>query len=180
MLVLFKLLPFCFLINSLKKSCIGSWGLQCAIANETTVQDSPKTTLNAVGSEVLNQQKKPLFQPSGTKRVFPSISVDKPDSTWRFSADKSSGFTFPVSTSSAVFSEPPTPSIMPSFSGSTEHQLKDGDAAVPTYSFGAKKSDHLVFTFPSTSDAIQIDTSDIKFSFGSDKPRLSFKDAICH
>lgn len=150
------------------------------IANETTLQAFPQTTLNVVGSEVLNQQKKPLFQPSGTKRVFPAISVDKPESTWKFSSDKSSTFTFPVSTSSAVFSEPPTPSVMPSVSTSTEHQLKDGDAAVPTYSFGSKKSDHLVFTFPSTSDAIQIGNSDIKFSFGSDKPRLSFKDAVCH
>ncbi|XP_061992181.1 nuclear pore complex protein NUP1 isoform X1 [Rosa rugosa] len=155
----------------------GSGGRSLA---KNTEEAFPQTTLNVVGSEVLNQQKKPLFQPSGTKRVFPAISVDKPESTWKFSSDKSSTFTFPVSTSSAVFSEPPTPSVMPSVSTSTEHQLKDGDAAVPTYSFGSKKSDRLVFTFPSTSDAIQIGNSDIKFSFGSDKPRLSFKDAVCH
>ncbi|KAL6226329.1 hypothetical protein ACLB2K_000291 [Fragaria x ananassa] len=128
----------------------------------------PQTTLTAVDSEVLNQPKKLLFQPSVSKRVFPAISVDK------------STFTFPVSTSSTVFSEPPTPSIMPTFSPSPDRQLKDGDTAVPTYSFGSKKSDRLVFTFPSIGDATQIVTSDIKFSFGSDKPRLSFKDAICH
>ncbi|XP_024181946.1 nuclear pore complex protein NUP1 isoform X3 [Rosa chinensis] len=155
----------------------GSGGRSLA---KSTEEAFPQITLNVVGSEVLNQQKKPLFQPSGTKRVFPAISVDKPAPTWKFSSDKSSTFTFPVSTSSAVFSEPPTPSIMPSVSTSTEHQLKDGDAAVPAYSFGSKKSDRLVFTFPSTSDAIQIGNSDIKFSFGSDKPRLSFKDAVCH
>ncbi|XP_050369418.1 nuclear pore complex protein NUP1 [Argentina anserina] len=147
---------------------------------KSTEEAVPQTTINALGSEVLNQQKKPLFQPSGTKRVFPAISVDKPESTWKFSSDKSSTFTFPVTTSPSVFSEPPTPSIMPTFSASPDGHLKDGDTAVPTYSFGSEKSDRLVFTFPSTSEATQIGSSDIKFSFGSDKPRLSFKDAICH
>ncbi|KAH0970319.1 hypothetical protein GBA52_022475 [Prunus armeniaca] len=141
----------------------------------TSPLDFPKIGLNAVGSEVPNQQKKPPSQSSATKRVFPSIAIDKPDSKWAFSSGNSSGFTFPVSTSSAVFSEPPTPSLMPSFLGSSQqHQLKDVDA-VPTYEFGSKKSAPLAFSFPSTSAEIQNDdASDIKFSFGSDKPTLAF------
>lgn len=142
---------------------------------KSTHEDFPKIGLNAVGSEVPNQQKKPPSQSSATKRVFPSIAIDKPDSKWAFSSGNSSGFTFPVSTSSAVFSEPPTPSLMPSFLGSSQqHQLKDVDA-VPTYEFGSKKSAPLAFSFPSTSAEIQNDdASDIKFSFGSDKPTLAF------
>ncbi|EXC04106.1 hypothetical protein L484_012343 [Morus notabilis] len=134
-------------------------------------------------SQVLNLQKKPAT--SGTKPVLSSISINKPDSKWTFSSDQGSGFTFPVSTSSEVLSEPPTPSIVPSFLVSGQHQPKDG-VAVPSYTFGSSKSSSaLVFSFPSTSSsAIQNDSSDIKFSFGSDKPRLSFssitKDAICY
>ncbi|BFG40105.1 hypothetical protein CerSpe_263790 [Prunus speciosa] len=152
---------------------------------KSTHEDFPKIGLNAVGCEVSNQQKKPPSQSSATKRVFPSIAIDKPDSKWAFYSGNSSGFTFPVSTSSAVFSEPPTPSLMPSFPGSSQqHQPKDVDA-VPTYEFGSKKSAPLAFSFPSTSAVIQNDdASDIKFSFGSDKPTLSFgslgKDAICY
>lgn len=134
--------------------------------------------------EVLNlAAKKPAV--SGTKPVLSSISISKPDSKWAFSSDQSSGFTFPVSTASEVFSEPPTPSIIPSFSTSSQHQPEDG-LAVPTYTFGSTKSSPaLVFSFPSTSSAaIQDDSSEIKFSFGSDKSRLSFgsikKDAICY
>lgn len=151
----------------------------------TNLQDFPKTGLNAVGSEIPNQQKKPPSQSSATKRVFPSIAIDKPDSKWALSSGNSSGFTFPVSTSSSVFSEPPTPSLMPSFLGSSQqHQPKEVDA-VPTYEFGSKKSAPLAFSFPSTSAEIQNDdASDIKFSFGSDKPTLPLgsigKDAICY
>ncbi|KAM1812506.1 hypothetical protein ACFX11_026442 [Malus domestica] len=136
------------------------------------------------GSEVLDQQKKPASQSSGAKRAFPSISIDKPESKWTFSSGSSSGFSFPVSTSSEVFSELPTPSLMPSFLASSQHQSNEDGYAVPTYDFGSKKSDPLVFTFPSTGAEIQNDASDIKFSIGSDEPKLSFgsigKDAICY
>lgn len=134
-------------------------------------------------SQVLNLQKRPAA--SGTKPVLSSISIEKPNSKWTLSSDHSSGFTFPVSTASKVLSEPPTPSVMPSFLASSQSQPKDG-SAVPSYTFGATKSTpSLVFSFPSTSSAaIQNDTSEIEFSFGSDKPRLSFgsieKDAICY
>ncbi|RXH74431.1 hypothetical protein DVH24_029152 [Malus domestica] len=152
--------------------------------SKSTNEDFLKIAPNVVGSGVLNQQNKPAFQSLEAKRAFPSISVDKPESKWAFSSGSSSGFTFPVSTSSAVFSELPTPSFMPSSLASSQHQPKEEGDAVPTYDFGSKKSDPLVFAFPSTSAEVQNDASDIKFSFGSDKPKLSFgsvgKDAICY
>ncbi|KAK4391583.1 hypothetical protein Sango_1936100 [Sesamum angolense] len=95
------------------------------------------------------------------------------------------GFTFPVSASSGVLSEPPTPSITPSFSASILSQPTSAPA-VPSYSFGTKNSKpRLVFSFPSTSTASTSNHSDLKFSFGSEKnTRLSFSnlgtDAICY
>ncbi|KAM4133190.1 hypothetical protein ACJW30_01G309700 [Castanea mollissima] len=119
---------------------------------------------------------------SVTRPVLPSISISKPVSRWPFTSDAGSGFTFPVSSSGV---EPPTPTIVPSFSGSGLQQ-KEGPA-VPSYSFGSQRSNPaLVFSFPSTSSAtIHEDALDIKFSFGSDeKTQLSFssleKDAVCY
>ncbi|GMP60138.1 hypothetical protein CsSME_00023134 [Camellia sinensis var. sinensis] len=133
------------------------------------------------GSESL---KKPPFHPTGTKPILASIFVDRPNLRPTGFSDNGSGFTFPVSASSGVLSEPPTPSIMPSTSASGLPQLKDGPA-IPSYTFGTKRSTPaLVFSFPSTSNAsTQDDASNIKFSFGSDKSRISLrsvgKDAIC-
>ncbi|KAF4354464.1 hypothetical protein G4B88_012832 [Cannabis sativa] len=148
------------------------------------MKNSHEEVTKITSSQVVTLQKKPAA--SGTnKPLLSNISVDKPNSIWKFSSDQSSGFTFPVSTASGVSSEPPTPSIMPSFSANTQLQLKDGHA-IPSYTFGSSSTTpSLVFSFPSTSSsAIQNDTSDIKFSFGSDNPRLSFgsvkKDAICY
>ncbi|KAM6580141.1 hypothetical protein CsatA_003915 [Cannabis sativa] len=148
------------------------------------MKNSQEEVTKITSSQVVTLQKKPAA--SGTnKPLLSNISVDKPNSIWKFSSDQSSGFTFPVSTASGVSSEPPTPSIMPSFSANTQLQPKDGHA-IPSYTFGSSSTTpSLVFSFPSTSSsAIQNDTSDIKFSFGSDNPRLSFgsvkKDAICY
>ncbi|KAL0427156.1 UNVERIFIED_CONTAM: hypothetical protein Slati_2890400 [Sesamum latifolium] len=125
-----------------------------------------------------------LSKNHGTKHSLPSISINKPD----FRAipfDNGPGFTFPVSASSGVLSEPPTPSITPSSSASTLSQ-PIGAPAVPSYSFGTKNSTpRLVFSFPSTSTASTSNHSDLKFSFGSEKnTRLSFSnlgtDAICY
>ncbi|KAG5564429.1 hypothetical protein RHGRI_000572 [Rhododendron griersonianum] len=135
-------------------------------------QGISNTVPNFVGSELL---KKPPVHSSASKPNLASISVSKP----------SFGFTFPVSTSSGVLPEPPTPSIMPSTLASIPPQPKDGPA-IPSYSFGTKRSKPpLVFSFPSTSNASvqDNDTTDIKFSFGSDgKNRVSFRsvDAICY
>lgn len=135
-------------------------------------QGISNTVPNFVGSELL---KKPPVHSSASKPNLASISVSKP----------SFGFTFPVSTSSGVLPEPPTPSIMPSTLASSPPQPKDG-TAIPSYSFGTKRSKPpLVFSFPSTSNASvqDNDTADIKFSFGSDgKNRVSFRsvDAICY
>ncbi|XVF88359.1 hypothetical protein PTKIN_Ptkin19aG0044600 [Pterospermum kingtungense] len=122
----------------------------------------------------------------GNKPVLASISVTKPEQRWMFTWDNSSGFTFPVSTSSGVSSEPPTPSIMPSLSGSSQLQPKEEDTRL-SYGFGLNRSSPaLVFSFPSTSSAPNhVDASDITFNFGSDRSsRISFssigKNTICY
>ncbi|OMO57772.1 hypothetical protein COLO4_35103 [Corchorus olitorius] len=142
-------------------------------------KDFPKAT-DAAMSE--GRQKNSL----GNKPVLPSISVSKPQQRWMFTQDNGAGFTFPVHASSGVSSEPPTPSIMPSLSGSSPNQPKEGDTE-PSYSFGSNKSTpDLVFSFPSTSNASNhVEASDIKYSFGSDRSsRLSFSsignNAICY
>ncbi|KAB1199404.1 hypothetical protein CJ030_MR0G024301 [Morella rubra] len=134
-------------------------------------------------SEATDAVKKGSSASSVTKPVLPSISVSKPDSRWSFASDTSSAFTFPVS-SSVV--EPPTPTIVPTFSGGGLQQPKEGPA-LPSYSFGSKRSaPALVFSLPSTSSAnIHEEALGIKYSFGSDEnKRLSFsafeKDAICY
>lgn len=153
----------------------------------------------ASSSVILNQQKKPPTTSSTSRPRLASISINKPDSRTTFTFNntmttnnnnsdinnKSSGFTFPVSISSSVLSEPPTPSIMPSFSLGGLSQVKE--PAVPTFTFGSQRSKQpLVFSFPSTSSSSSDgDSLDIKFSFGSDmKNRVSFgsigKDAICY
>ncbi|XP_008443984.1 nuclear pore complex protein NUP1 isoform X2 [Cucumis melo] len=149
----------------------------------------PKTVpVPAVGTAVGTQ-----IMPSssfGGKPVFPSITINKPESKWAFSSDSGSAFTFPVSgASSGMLSEPPTPSIFPSTTtslGGSQPLLLKPEAPVPSYSFGSKKSSpSLVFSFPSTNnDTICTEASNIKFSFGSnDNTRLSFssvgKDAVC-
>ncbi|KAK3210935.1 hypothetical protein Dsin_015641 [Dipteronia sinensis] len=146
-------------------------------------ESDAKIVLNDADSEVPNLRKPPSHS-SGNKPVLSSISVGKLGQNWTFSSDISTGFTFPVSTSSGVSSEPPTPTIMPSSSGL---QQQNEGAAIPSYSFGLKKSTPaVVFSFPSTSGTSPLDgASDLKFNFGSDETRrISFssigKDAVCY
>lgn len=154
---------------------------------ESKNKNNSKTVPNAADSGVRNlQRKSPSHSVGESKSVLPSISVGKPDWKWTFSSASSTGFSFPVSTSSGVFSEPPTPSILPSFLASDAQQPKEGPA-VPKYSFGLSTStSRLVFAFPSTSSApTNDDASDLKFNFGSDETaRISFssigKDAVCY
>lgn len=150
-----------------------------------TVQDAMKTTLLSGGHPLgVNQEQKLLTNPATIKPALPPISIKKPESRWTLATDTGSGFTFPVSASTSVFSEPPTPSITPLLSARDQHQLKEGSTEL-SYSFGLKKSSPaVVFSFPSTSNtAIQNEAGDIKFNFGSTKkPRLSFsfgKNAVC-
>ncbi|KAK9070832.1 hypothetical protein SSX86_011234 [Deinandra increscens subsp. villosa] len=107
--------------------------------------------------------------------VLKPISFKRPDPQQVVSSDNGRGFTFsfPGTTSSA--SEPPTPSIMPSFPPPSAPQLKEMPV-IPTYSFGMNKSgERVVFSFPSTSSASVDDAaSDLKFNFGSGKKRVSF------
>ncbi|XP_028753908.1 LOW QUALITY PROTEIN: nuclear pore complex protein NUP1 [Neltuma alba] len=151
---------------------------------KSTEEDALKIFTSGDQPSVNTQEKIPLYNSSVSKPVLPSIYVNKPESKWTLTSDKSSGFTFPVSASSSVFSEPPTPSILPSFSAGGQHQSTEVSTE-PSYSFGSKRSS-LVFSFPSTSStAVQNDAGDVKFSFGSnDKARLSFssfgKNAICY
>ncbi|KAK2645916.1 hypothetical protein Ddye_021111 [Dipteronia dyeriana] len=148
-------------------------------------ESDAKIVLNAADSEVPNLRKPPSHS-SGNKPVLSSISIGKPGQNWTFSSDSTTGFTFPVSTSSGVSSEPPTPTIMASFSSSGQQQQNEG-AAIPSYCFGLKKSTPaIVFSFPSTSGTSPLDVaSDLKFNFGSDVTRrISFssigKDAVCY
>ncbi|XP_012078811.1 nuclear pore complex protein NUP1 isoform X2 [Jatropha curcas] len=150
------------------------------------VSDSKAIPNAADGSSVFNLQKKLPPQTSGTKPVLPSISINKPNQRWTVTSDNSLGFTFPVSASAGVSSEPPTPSILPSSSSIGLNQQNE-ESSIPSYSFGLKRSTPgLVFSFPSSSTApINDDTSDLKFNFGSDETkRLSFssigQDAICY
>ncbi|GLT53861.1 hypothetical protein SLA2020_271000 [Shorea laevis] len=140
----------------------------------------PQESTSEASTDAVNKRS---LASSATKPVLSSISISKPESRWPFTSDTSSGFTFPVSSSGV---EPPTPTIVPSFSAGGLQQPKEGPAA-PKYNFGLKRSTPaLVFSFPSTSSAnIQEDALGIKFSFGSDKnKRLSFssfeKDAVCY
>lgn len=141
----------------------------------------PQESTSEASTDALN---KGGLASSVTKPVLPSISISKPESRWPFASDTSSGFSFPVSSSGV---EPPTPTIVPSFSagGGVQQQPKEGPPA--PYNFGSKRSTPaLVFSFPSSSSAnIHEDSLGIKYSFGSDEnTRLSFssfeKDAVCY
>lgn len=133
------------------------------IHNQNERQGNSSSVPNFAGSEL---PKKPPVHSSGSKPNLASLSVGKPNF----------GFTFPVSTSSGVLPEPPTPSIMPSTLASSPPQPKDVPA-IPSYSFGTKRSTPpLVFSFTSNSSVQDNDVADIKFSFGSDgKNRVSFR-----
>ncbi|KAL3331936.1 hypothetical protein AABB24_032519 [Solanum stoloniferum] len=114
-------------------------------------------------------------QASGAKPNLPSIFVNKPNPRNATSPDNGFGFSFPVAASSGALSEPPTPS-MPSPAAGVLSQPVDASTS-PVYTFGTGKSaEHLVFSFPSTSNAsVPADASDLKFSFGTDRTsRLSF------
>ncbi|KAA8535108.1 hypothetical protein F0562_030111 [Nyssa sinensis] len=146
--------------------------------NQINGPDVAKIIPNAPSSEL---QKKPPLHSTGTKPFLTSISVDKPNPRWKVNPDNSAGFTFPVSASSGVLSEPPTPSIMPSFSAGGLPQPKEGPA-VPSYTFGTKSSSPaLVFSFPSTTSTVSNPdepSDDLKFNFGSEKKtRVSFRPA---
>ncbi|KAK4257398.1 hypothetical protein QN277_006991 [Acacia crassicarpa] len=154
---------------------------------KSTEEDASKIAASGDKPSVNTQEKTSLFHSSASKPVLPSISINKPESKWTLASDKSSGFTFPISASSSVLFEPPTPSIAPLFSAGGQHQSKEVSTE-PSYSFGLKRSSPpVVFSFPSTSStAAENDAAgDIKFSFGSnEKARLSFssfdKNAVCY
>ncbi|KAL5975863.1 hypothetical protein ACLOJK_020191 [Asimina triloba] len=116
---------------------------------------------------------------SGKKPSLSSISVSKPNGK---TSDNGPGFAFPVSHTFAVSSEPPTPSIFPSFGGKTP---QSEGTAVPSFKFGSSSTARgSVFSFASSGTAI-VDASSIPdFKFGSDQKRVSFsvtgKDAICY
>nr|GEV96954.1 hypothetical protein [Tanacetum cinerariifolium] len=85
--------------------------------------------------------------------ILKPISSKRPDPQQIISSDNGRGFTFPFSASTSSASEPPTPSIMPSFPTIGIPQSKEL-LVIPTYSFGKKKSgESVVFSFPSTSNA---------------------------
>ncbi|XWS72938.1 hypothetical protein CRYUN_Cryun02cG0082600 [Craigia yunnanensis] len=153
---------------------------------DSQIKTAQKDLSKVTDATVSDGLQKPSSNSLGNKPVLASISVSKPEQRWMFTSDNSSGFTFPVSASSVVSYEPPTPSIMPSLSGSSVHQPKEEHTG-PSYSFGSNRSSPaLVFSFPSTSSAPNhVDASDITFNFGSDSSsRISFssigKNTICY
>ncbi|CAL0304980.1 unnamed protein product [Lupinus luteus] len=160
-------------------------GSQFSFTKSTEHQNVLKTLPSGDNPFELNLEKKPFSNSPASKPVLPPISIKKHESKWTFSSDNGSGFTFPISASSSVLSEPPTPSIMPLFSTGDQHQSNERSTD-PSYSFGLKNSSEaVVFNFPSTSNtAAHNDAGEIKFNFGStEKERLSFsfgKDAICY
>ncbi|KEH38489.1 hypothetical protein MtrunA17_Chr2g0313971 [Medicago truncatula] len=126
---------------------------------------------------LVNQEKKTVANNAANKPVLAPITIKKPESKWTLASDNSSGFTFPVTATSSVFSEPPTPSIMPLlFSTGNQHQSEETTSTQLSYSFGVKKlNPAVVFSFPSTSNTVDNDAGVIKYNFGStDNPRLSF------
>nr|KJB64743.1 hypothetical protein B456_010G063000 [Gossypium raimondii] len=160
--------------------------LDCGKTQDSQMKTAHKFTGAAVSEAPCEGLLKASSNSSGNKPVLASISVTKPEQRWMFTSDNSTGFTFPVSASSGVSSEPPTPTIMPFLSGSSQHQPKE-ELTEPSYSFGLNRSSPaLVFSFPSTSGATNhVDASDISFNFGSDRSsRICFspigKNTICH
>ncbi|KAK8597875.1 hypothetical protein V6N13_095271 [Hibiscus sabdariffa] len=136
----------------------------------------PKFTGIAVSEAASEGLQKPSSNSSGNKPFLASISVTKPEQRWMFASDNNTSFTFPVSASSGVSSEPPTPTIIPSMLGGSQHQRKE-EVSGPTYNFGSNRSSPaLVFSFPSISSTPNhTDASDITFNFGSDRSsRISF------
>lgn len=140
-----------------------------------------------------NVPKKLSAHTFGNKPPLANISITKSNPSYKASSDNGFGFTFPVSASTGpLFEPPPTPSILPSFSTiglprPQEHKsvpsnncnLKGG----LSYSFGSRTArERLVFSFPSTS-TFPSDSSTPRFTFGSDKGRISFRavseDAVC-
>ncbi|GAA0143077.1 hypothetical protein LIER_03842 [Lithospermum erythrorhizon] len=121
--------------------------------------------------------KRPVAEVTSSKPILSSISISKPDPRRMVSSGNGIGFTFPVSASFGVMSEPPTPSIMPSSSATVVSSPQTPVSTVPSYSFGSKRtSPPLVFSFPGVTIPSSNDASDLKFNFGSDKSsRLSFK-----
>ncbi|XP_058764142.1 nuclear pore complex protein NUP1 isoform X2 [Vicia villosa] len=122
---------------------------------------------------VVNQEKKTFANNATSKPVLAPISIKKPESKWTLASDNSSGFTFPVTASSSIFSEPPTPSMTPLLiSTGNQHQSEENSTQL-SYSFGIKKSNPaVVFSFPSTSNTVD---DNAKYNFGStDKARLQF------
>ncbi|XWS70708.1 hypothetical protein CRYUN_Cryun03dG0070600 [Craigia yunnanensis] len=153
---------------------------------DSQIKTAQKDLSKVTDATVPEGLQKPSSNSLGNKPVLASISVSKRAQRWMFTSDNSSGFTFPVSASSVVSSEPSTPSIMPLLSGSSVHQTKEEHTG-PSYSFGSNRSFPApVFSFPSTSSALNhVDASDITFNFGSDSSsRIYFnsigKNTICY
>lgn len=166
---------------------IASSSMPILFNGATTTQKFGGSQMFSVKSTevAISQENKSVVNNAASKPVLPPISVKKPESRWNSASDNSLGFTFPVSTSSSVFSEPPTPSILPLFSTSNQQQQLNEKSTEPSYHFGIKKSNlAVVFSFPSTSNTtVHSGTGAIKFNFGStDESRLSFafeKNAAC-
>lgn len=171
-----------------RTSQLKSFQERSSLQNPSQHQSNGKHVATSLSESGFEPSKKPSPHPSGTGPILQQISVGRHGPSRAVSSDNGSAFTFPISASSSIFSEPPTPSVMPRFSSGVVSQPTEL-RTVPSYSFGTNRSTPALvfsFPFPSTSSAsAQIDADDLKFSFGSDKKtRLSFgsvgKDAVCY
>ncbi|GAB2300321.1 hypothetical protein Dimus_034357 [Dionaea muscipula] len=144
-----------------------------SFSNKSNEQGVATKLPTCTAPATVNMQKRPL--PSRTKPDLPSISINRTSAQSVIASDNNAGFSFPRTNSSSL-PEPPTPSILPS-STSSSSLLLNNSFISPTYSFGNKKSyPPLVFSFPSTSTAATPNnTENIKFKFGSDEERISFR-----
>lgn len=146
-------------------------------------QTFPRLSDNNYSYKAPNIPKKPSAHTFGNKPDLPDISITKSNLSCKASVDNGYTFTFPVPSSSGTPFEPPTPSILPSFSATalpmpSNNYTLDGELS---YSFGSKTSrEALVFSFTSTPSS---DCSMPKFTFGSGEGRISFssvnENAVC-
>ncbi|KAL5729618.1 hypothetical protein ACHQM5_002545 [Ranunculus cassubicifolius] len=143
--------------------------------------------------EITGVAKKPPAHTFGNKPSLASISVVDPKArvvNMRAAYNNNNGlggFTFPVSAVGSL-SEPPTPSVTPFSPIIAAAKPKENSLMPPpSYSFGGRRGQALVFSFPcsssSSSAAAPSEFSAPKFTFGSNKARLCFRpvveDAVC-
>ncbi|KAJ6807697.1 uncharacterized protein M6B38_171000 [Iris pallida] len=151
-------------------------GPSTSISNDKDGLKSPQivkqTIFGLAQKTAANSEASNSSQETSTAAVKPSNNLN--------TCDNVVGFTFPVTSASNSFAEPPTPTMTSTIAASKVLETSGG--SIPSFEFGSSRSDsRLVFSFGSSSNS---DTTTPVFKFGNDnKPTLSFKpigkDAFC-